>query len=64
LQPGTRLDHYEIIDLIGEGGMGAVYRAEDTRLKRQVAIKVCRRNWPPIRSVWRGSNARRNFWLR
>ena len=40
MQPGTRLDHYEIIDLLGEGGMGAVYRAEDTRLKRQVAIKV------------------------
>lgn len=40
MQPRTRLDHYEIIDLIGEGGMGAVYRAEDTRLKRQGAIKV------------------------
>jgi hypothetical protein len=40
MQAGTRLDHYEIVDKIGEGGMGAVYRAEDTRLRRHVAIKV------------------------
>jgi len=40
MQAGTRLEHYEIVDKIGEGGMGAVYRAEDTRLRRQVAIKV------------------------
>ena len=40
MQAGTRLEHYEIIDKIGEGGMGAVYRAEDTRLRRKVAVKV------------------------
>ena len=40
MQAGTRLEHYEIIDKIGQGGMGAVYRAEDTRLRRRVAIKV------------------------
>ncbi len=40
MQAGTRLEHYEIVDKIGEGGMGAVYRAEDTRLRRKVAIKV------------------------
>ncbi len=40
MEAGTRLEHYEIVDKIGEGGMGAVYRAEDTRLRRQVAIKV------------------------
>jgi serine/threonine protein kinase/Tol biopolymer transport system component len=40
LSPRTRLGPYEIIDLIGVGGMGEVYRARDSRLDRIVAIKV------------------------
>jgi eukaryotic-like serine/threonine-protein kinase len=40
LAPGRRLGPYEILGAIGVGGMGEVYRARDTRLKRQVAIKV------------------------
>ena len=40
IKPGTRLDDYEVETLIGSGGMGEVYRARDTRLKRAVAIKV------------------------
>src|SRR5262245_7710485 len=40
LAPGTRLGPYEISALIGAGGMGEVYRATDTNLKRAVAIKV------------------------
>src|SRR5580765_3563376 len=40
LQPGTRLGAYEIVSLLGVGGMGEVYRARDTKLNRDVAIKV------------------------
>ncbi len=40
LQPGAKLGPYEILSLIGAGGMGEVYRARDPRLNREVAIKV------------------------
>jgi hypothetical protein len=40
IAPGTHLTHYEIISMIGAGGMGEVYLAEDKRLRRKVALKM------------------------
>jgi len=42
MNPGERVGPYEILSRIGEGGMGAVYKARDTRLDRTVAIKKSR----------------------
>ena len=40
LSEGTRLGPYEVVGLIGQGGMGEVYQARDTKLDRDVALKV------------------------
>ena len=40
MEPGTKLAHYEIISALGKGGMGEVWRANDTKLGREVAIKT------------------------
>src|SRR5215510_1273368 len=42
---GARFNHYEILSPLGAGGMGEVYRARDTRLDREVAIKVLPANY-------------------
>jgi serine/threonine-protein kinase len=59
LAPGTRLGAYEILAFLDEGGMGKVYRARDTRLKREVAIKVLPSRSPLILNASHVSNAKR-----
>jgi serine/threonine protein kinase len=59
LTAGTRLGAYEIVSALGTGGMGEVYRARDTKLHRDVAIKVLLESLAADAIASRDSNAKR-----
>ena len=42
LKPGSRIDNYEIVSFVGEGGFGTVYKARDEKLQRDLALKFLR----------------------
>src|SRR5437870_10564014 len=47
-QPGDTLGTYQVLDLVGSGGMGEVYRARDTRLQRTVAVEELNRDMTEV----------------
>ncbi len=61
LSVGTQLGSLEIMALLGKGGMGEIYRARDTKLKREWLSRSCPRSSRGMPIVLAGFNARRKF---
>ena len=60
LAPGDRLGVYEIVGPLGAGGMGEVYKATDTRLRRSVALKLLPATYAASLTVFAGSSRKRS----
>ena len=58
LNPGSRIGHYEVVGTVGRGGMGEVYRARDTKLGRDVAMKILPDAFAADPIGWRASSAK------
>ena len=61
LEPGTRLGHDDVTALLGEGGMGQVWQATDTKPNRRWRSRFCPRRLPSILTAWLGFSARPRF---
>jgi serine/threonine protein kinase len=61
---GTRLGSYEVTGSLGAGAMGDVYRARDSKLKREVALKILPARFAANQNASCGSSARPKRWRR